>query len=213
MFPSLQLEVMDRFTALEEHFRATRRFHGHPSQTAKGLVFVEIYAIHEYTVNNVVRAATAAIAAHSHAFIDLRPCLLALFLDPELQSLRDCPPKDLWKRRLALFDRANSVDAVSLASSPLPVDGTHFRHTHLDLILEVLGITQKLTLRRRHMFEIDKAVDNRNSISHGRETAQEVGRRYSREEIWLYIRRMKRISLRLIAIVSEHCTAPDRHRR
>lgn len=211
MFPALQLEVLDRFTSVEQHFRATRRFKGETAQTARGLVFVQVYAIHEYTVQHVLRIAAAEIAAHAHTYADLRPSLLALFLDPELQSLRDCKPGDRWGRRIALFDRASSADRVSLASAPLPGDGSHFRHTHLQLILAVLGVHRRLTVRRRHMFDIDQVVNNRNSISHGGETAAEIGRRYSRADIWRSIIRMRKICLRLILIVSEHCSEPGRH--
>jgi hypothetical protein len=213
MFPALQLEILDRFTAVEQYFRATRPFRGDTSQTAKGLVFVQIYAIHEYAVQNVVRVATTEIASHAPAFCDLRPSLLALFLDPEIQSLRDCPAKDRWDRRMALFNRATSRNPVELTSSPIPGDDTNFRHTHLELILEVLGVRRKLTIRRRHMYDIDQTVNNRNSIAHGGETAAQIGCRYSRRDIWRSIRRLRKVSLRLILVVSEHCSDPAQHRR
>jgi hypothetical protein len=209
------LKSWRRFTAVEQHFRASlpsARFRGEPSQTSKGLVFVQIYALHEYTVLNVVRIASAAIAAHSHTYADLRPSLLALFLDPQLCSLRDTKPKNIWESRLALFDRATSNDPVSLAGLVLP-DGNHFRHSHINFILRVFGVTRKLTVRRRHLFLIDEIVENRNSISHRGETAADVGRRYSRHDIFRIIRRLESICLRLILIVSEYCNEPAKHCR
>lgn len=217
MFPSLQLEVMDRFTAVEEHFRVSLprsvRFKGTPSQTTKGLVFVQIYAIHEYTVLKVVQYAVDAIAAHSHSYSSLRPSLLALFLDPQLAALRDCASKHIWERRLDLLDLAVSDKQASLAQSPNLGEGSHFRHAHVELILKVLGVSRTLTLRKRHLFDIDQVVDNRNAISHGGETAAEVGRRYSRQDILRSIRIMQSVCLRLILIVSEYCNDPARHRR
>jgi hypothetical protein len=213
MFPSLQLEVMDRFTAVEQYFKTSQRLRGDPSLTAKGLVFVQIYAIHEYTVQNVVLIASQEIAAHGHLYSDLQPSLLALFMEPELQSLRDCPPKDQWKRRLALFERAVSNQPILLTTTPIPKDGSHFRHTHVELILKVLGVKRTLTVRRRHLPYIDEVVQHRNSIAHGGETAGDIGRRYSRQEIRKSIRRMRNICLRLIMIVSEHCKRPTEHCR
>lgn len=90
MFPAIQLEVMRRFTAVKEHFRASRGFTGEPGQISKGLVFVEIYAIYEFTVTNIVKGTTDGLAAHAYTYDALRPSLLALFLDPQLQSLRMC---------------------------------------------------------------------------------------------------------------------------
>jgi len=214
MFHSLQLEVMERFTAVEKHFIDARKLRGDSHQTAKGLVFIQIYAIHEYTVHSVVRLAAQAIAAHSPTYADLSPSLLALFLDPELASLRDVPARKVWDSRLALLDRATSTDRIApLTGAPLPVDGSHFRQSHIKLILKVLGIRRALTLRKRHLYKIDEVVNHRNSIAHGEETAASIGRRYSREEIRTAIKVMRLVCLRLIFLVDDHCQTPTRHCR
>jgi HEPN superfamily protein len=213
MFPDLQLEVLGRFGAVELHFRASRSFRGESQQIAKGLVFVQTYAIHEYTVQTTVQLATNAIASHAHRYAELRPSLLAMFLDGELSSVRDCGLDNLWERRLELFERATSVRPITLAGNPMPADGTHFRHTHLELILKILGVSRALTLRRRHLYRIDEVVNHRNSIAHGRETAGEIGRRYSRSDISQIMQQMKSVSLRLISIVGEYCDDPEKHCR
>lgn len=213
MFPNLQVEVAERFTAVEQHFRASRHFRGESAQIANGLVFVQIYAIHEYTVQTVVQHAAAAIAAHAHTYAKLRPSLLAMFLDGELSSVRDCGFDNLWDRRMQLFERAISGKSITLAKAPLPVDGTHFRHSHLELILRVFGVTRGLTFRRRHLYRIDEVVNHRNSIAHGGETAGEIGRRYSRADVRQIIQQMKSVCLRFIQIVSDHCDSPEKHCR
>ena len=216
MFHNLQLEVMNRFTAVEQYFRVSLpdsgSVQGNVAQTLKGLVFVQIYAIHEYTVLKVVQYGSDAIMAHSHCYSNLRPSLLALFLDPQLAALRDCGPNNIWARRLDLLDLAVSNKVPSLPQAPLPSDGNHFRHAHLNLILRVFGIDGTVAVRRQE-FRIDEVVNNRNSISHGGETAAEVGRRYSHREIHELVEIMREVCLRLIAIVSEHCNDPEKHRR
>jgi len=208
---------MERFTAVEQYFKMSlpkrARFKGELAQTSKGLAFVQIYAIHEYTVIKLVQYAVDAIAAHSHSYSDLRPSLLSLFLDPQLTAVRTCGQKNVWERRLELLDLASSNEIASLSQAPLPVEGSHFRHAHVNLILRVFGITRTLTVRRRHLFLIDQVVDNRNSISHGEETAAEVGRRYSRRDVYRSIRIMQNVCLRLILIFSEHCNEPANHCR
>jgi MAE_28990/MAE_18760-like HEPN len=213
MFQALRLEVMERFTAVEHHFRQSRSFRGVPSLTAKGLVFVQVYAIHEFATRNVVRIAVAAIAAHSHTYASLSSSLLAMFLDAELNSLRDCGQDKIWDRRIGLLDRATSQDPVSAPGTPFPMDGTHFRHSHLNLILKVFGIRRTLTVRRRHLYKIDEVVDNRNFIAHGEKTADEVGQRYSRQDVNDVIRQMKSVCLRLIMLVSQHCDEAAGHCR
>jgi hypothetical protein len=161
-----------------------------------------------------VRIAIDAIAAHGPTYAKMRPSLLTLFLDREFCSLRDCSAKDLWDRRVELLDRASSSRQVANAtSSPFPQDGTHFRKAHMLLILKVFGVRRKLTVRRRHLYRIDEVVNHRNSIAHGGETAGDVGRRYSRDEILQVIREIKGTCLRLIMIFNEHCSQPTKHCR
>jgi hypothetical protein len=40
-----------------------------------------------------------------------------------------------------------------------------------------------------------------------------VGKRYSRRDMWKNIAIMKAVCLRLIAIVSEHCSDPTKHKK
>jgi len=211
MFPALRIEVADRFAAVEKFFQNACRLKGELSQTARGLAFVQIYAIHEYTVVTAAEHAAGAVAAQAHSFTKLRPSLLALFLNAELQSVRDSE-KTQWESRLALFEKANSKQpAVFVGAAALPADGSHFRHTHVELILRVFGIKRKLTRRKRHLFLIDQVVNHRNEIAHGSFTAAEVGRGYSNEEVRTRIRQMKSVSLRLIQILEEHCSDPAKH--
>lgn len=52
MFPTLRLEVMEQFTAVEQYFRNSMKRLNRPElrQTAKGLAFVQMYAVYELTV-------------------------------------------------------------------------------------------------------------------------------------------------------------------
>ena len=179
-------------------------------QTTKGLAFVQIYAIYERTVRQVTRIAIKEIAAHAHAYSDLKFPILSVFLDPEIKSLRDCGDKDVWQRRFDMLEQAASNDPVAVVDV-IPHDGSHFRHTQTEMILKVLGVRRTLTVRRKHLWEIDEVVQNRNAISHGDERALDIGRRYSWSDITRKTRVMRNICLRLVEIVSEHCSVPTNH--
>jgi hypothetical protein len=202
---------MDRFTAVEQFFRKSPKS-GDLGQTAKGLVFVQIYAIYEYTIRNVTRIAINKIAAHSHPFIKLRSPLLAIFLHQEICSLVETSERNRWEKRLQLFERSLSKSPIT-AVNAIPHDGSHFRCSQTSMILRALGVKRRFTRLRRHPPRIDEVVEHRNAIAHGEETAQQVGRRYSRADIYSRIRLMRSVCLRLINIVSEHCDLPERHRR
>ena len=209
MFPTLQLEILDRFTAVEKHFRAFKK-KGELGQIAKGLAFVQIHAIYEYTAKEVMRIAIHEIASHGHHYADLKPSLLAVFLHPQLESVKDSGKHHAWERRIDLFQR-RSEKAPIAPVLVVPSDGSYFKHTQAQLILKTLGVKRTLTRRRRHLFLIDEVVENRNKVSHGTETAAAIGKRYSRGDIIKKLKQMRRVCLRMIAIVSEHCSNPDWH--
>jgi hypothetical protein len=105
MFSQLSTEVEARFDAVESFFGSTKEFKGDNAAMAKGLAFVQVYAVYEFTVCAVVRSAIESIKAHNHRLRDLIPSLMALALDPELSSLRDGADKKIWENRISLFDR------------------------------------------------------------------------------------------------------------
>lgn len=205
---------MERFTGVEQYYRNSMKRFKRPElkQTAKGLAFVQAYAVYEYTVREVTRIAIKEIVAHGHAYSDLKFSVLAVFLEPQMQSLRDCADKDVWSRRFEMLKQAMSNKTIDVVAA-MPHDGSHFRHSQTELILKMLGVKRTLTVRRRHLYEIDDVVQNRNSIAHGDETAVDVGRRYSGGDVARKIRVMKSVCLRLIEIVSEHCSDPASHTR
>lgn len=205
---------MERFTAIEQYFRNSTKRLGQSElkQAARGLAFVQLYAVYEHAVKEVTRIAIKEIAGHAHRYSDLKLPILAIFLDPEMRSLRDCRDKDIWQRRLDLLKQATCGEEVKMVEV-VPHDGSHFKHTQTELILRMLGVTRTLTVRRRHLYEIDEVVNNRNSISHGDETDVEIGRRYSSTDIHRKIRVMKSVCIRLVDIVAQHCSAPLDHIR
>ena len=88
MFPPIKTEIETRFSTVEEFFRATKLFRGDLGAAAKGIAFVQVYASYEYTVRSVVQTAIDEINMHGTKFKDIAPSLMALYLDPELSSVR-----------------------------------------------------------------------------------------------------------------------------
>jgi len=213
MFNPLKAEVVGRFTAVESFFKAAHGLKGNEAQTARGLAFVQMYAAYEYTVTTVVQRAIDSLISHNHATNKLAPSLFALFLDPELTSLRDCPMKSEWERRLDLFKRVFDDAPAIVSNTVFPKDGTHFRSSQLQMIFRVLGINRTPAQRHRHLHRINEVVEARNAIAHGRETADGVGRRFTRAEVLHAIQQMKSVCLFLISAIQNYCSDPNKHCR
>jgi hypothetical protein len=213
MFDPLKNEIIARYSAVELFFKDTQHFRGDSAQIAKGIAFVQIYAVYEYTVVSVFRTALDGIMKHRIATTDLTPTLLAIFLDPEIQSVQDSSATSKWQSRFRLFEKVCSKKPASVGNTVFPKDGSHFRNTQLRLLFEILGIKRFPVQRRRHLGRIDEVVNNRNSIAHGGETAEDVGRRYSRADILHSIRQMKSVCLLLISAIKKQCATPAAHKR
>lgn len=214
MFRELKMEVEDRFVAARQFFDATGKLEGRHATAAKGLIFVQVYAVYEFTVTRAISASINTIKGHNHKMKDLTPSLLALFLDPELRSLGDVARKLEWDRRLRLFEKALSAEPLSLSSETNPPDDrSHYRYSQLELIFRVFGIARMPVRRRRHGQRIDEVVGHRNSIAHGDETPEDVGRRYTRSEIRKAIRQMRSVCTTLIDVLAGYAADPSRHRR
>jgi len=213
MFAPLKVEVVSRFDAVESFFKAAQGLRGPLAQTARGLAFVQIYAAYEYTVTTVVQRAIDALVAHNHATKDLASSLLTIFLEPELQSFRTCNLKNEWNNRIALFQKIFENTPARVPNTVFPNDGTHYRSTQLQTIFKVLGINRIPAPRQRHLHRINEVVENRNAIAHGRETADSVGRRFTREEVMHAIRQMKSVCVLLISVIEAYCADKKKHCR
>ena len=214
MFPALKTEVEERFSAIELFFGSTKSLKGDHAAMVKGLMFVQVYAVYEFTVNSVVRVAIESIKAQKHKMKDISPPLMTLFLDPEFMALSDGGKKNTWGNRISLFERAFSNDTVALSSDTKPPhDGSHYRYTQLVTIFNVFGIKRLPVRRRMHISRITEVVNHRNSIAHGQETAEDIGRRYTRSEILHMVRQMKSVSTLLISVLDSFCADGSRHRR
>lgn len=214
MFCPLTTETNARFGAINSFFAATIGFKDDDAATAKGLIFIQLYAVYEATVNGIVQIAIDALNAQRYSMGGIRPSLLALFLDPEFVSLQETGKKNYWKNRIKIFDRAFSDEIATLSNTTRPPnDGSHYRHTHLMMIFSVFGIKSLPTLPNSYFYRIDEVVDHRNQIAHGSETAAGVGRRYTRDEIHERISQMKTTCECLIAAFDDFCGDMSRHIR
>jgi hypothetical protein len=214
MFSQLATEVEARFDAADTFFGLTKGFKGDNGATAKGLAFVQVYAVYEFTVCSVVRTAIESIKTHNHRLQDLIPSLMALALDSELNSLRDSGDRRIWENRLNLFDKAFSKARLDIpGNTGPPHDGSHFRYTQLVMIFRVFGIKRLPVRRRAHIGRINEVVGHRNLIAHGTETANDIGRRYTRAEISHIAAQMRSVCLLLIDVFENYCADSSRQCR
>ena len=206
MFSDLQLEIADRILSAQKFFHGARRLRdGQARATAKGLMFVELYGVYEYTVTGSVREAIVEIKSRAMPINKIRLELLGMVLDSEVRALLDAGRQTAWDRRLKLFQRVNSSDTLDTPDDTFPDDGSHFRVKQLQTIWALFGISKPIVPHGRLFPLIGELVGNRNAIAHGRSTALEVGRRYSTMDIASKISRTRRLCTHIARTLASHC--------
>jgi hypothetical protein len=174
----------------------------------KGLTFVQLYAVYEYAVVNAVQRGLVTMSGHGLSFNALRKGLQVLALEGELKSVVDSARRRSWENRCNLFERAFSVDAATFQDSIFPDDGTHFRHAQLRTLWSVFEIAGPEVPDPRFIGRINELVEHRNAIAHGRETAENIGRRFSDGDIAQRVDDTQELCLHIVNSFEDHCTEP-----
>src|SRR2546421_115524 len=100
MFSALASEIQDRVLDTKSFFAATRKFREGPTVAiAKGLAFVQLYAIYEHSATGIVRAALAQAKRRGTLIKHCRLELLGLALQPELTAVMDAGKGTSWPKR------------------------------------------------------------------------------------------------------------------
>jgi len=184
MLAAVSAEALDRIAAARSLLRSIdAREQATPgddaSRSAKGMLFVQNYAVYEYVVVESVRTLVANVNARSLTFASTRPELLGMALDAEFKSIIDGSPKKTWDGRSLLLGKARSADPVAIREGLFPKDGTHFRPGQLETIWNLFGVPGPIVPAERLRGHIEEIVNTRNRIAHGSDAPARVGGAFS----------------------------------
>ena len=216
MFNLAKSEVDSRFLIARQFLSLVSTIESSmPMEAAscKGMLFVQIYAVYEYAIRSSVQATLAAIKNDSLPAIRIRRELLTLILDPLWEAAASSGRRRMWEQRMELMNRIDSNDPLTtLNDTVFPSNGSHYRPSQLNTIWKVFGINKPIVPEMIHLGRIEELVENRNAISHGRKTAEEVGRRYSISELEKRIDDVFALSKYIISTMEDHYLSGDIHR-
>ena len=174
----------------------------------KGLIFVQLYAVYEYSIHAAVRSMLNSIQRDSLAPSDLHVSSLTLVLDAAFNSIADSGRTRTWPKRLDLMARLNDTEVMPVVNdAAFPTDGSHYRAGQLETIWAIFGLTAPIVPEPRLIGRIGELVDHRNAIAHGRERPEHIGRRYSVADIEARIDDVEKIITHLVSVLETHYKA------
>lgn len=146
--------------------------------TAKGLFYVHIYGVFEFTITSCVKKAVLAINSENLKLNDIQPLLLSMALSPECDALASVRSRN-WDYRWNLFEKIRDNTSTQLLTDLIPTDGKNIRYGQLQSIWKTFCITAPILNIPSMGGRLKDIVDNRNAIAHGNNTPAEIGSRVS----------------------------------
>lgn len=169
----------------------------------KGLLFVQLYGIHEHVVRSVVSCLVEAVAASGLGIARLRRELVALAVEKEFDAIRQSSSESekVWTRAVGLFRKVECNEVAQVRPDAAPHDGSHFRASQLEFIWEMFGMPGCALVEAKSRGYLDEIVEKRNQIAHGREAAADVGARFTCDEMEKRVGVVEQNSLHLVGCV------------
>lgn len=174
------------------------------SKISKGLFFVELYGIWEYTVHTTLQSTNNHLTSLTKKCLDVKPQILSLAMNPQFNSLRTIQKKK-WEKRIEILSSVNSNSLTNLTDYVDVTMGKNIRYSQLQNIWECYGIPLPILPADRMIGRLEELVNNRNEIAHGRGSASDVGRRYTQSELLDRLNDMDMLCFSLISKLEQYC--------
>jgi hypothetical protein len=142
--------------------------------TLKGIVYVQLYGLIEYTVLQLVSQTIGYINQANLKLSEIKPQLYSLALHTNLDSLMHANTVK-WDKRHDLFNNIEIDSKVLILNNLLPTDGKNITDSQVRSICNAFCITEPYYPNVRYPTILKEIVGHRINIAHGNLTAAEIG--------------------------------------
>jgi len=149
----------------------------------RGLAVLLLYAAYEHLLTSLCATLLDTASSLRVGNKRLRPGLKVFAAYAELAAVSGVGPTKIWAKGLKVVEQLNQPRATSLVSGIFPDDGTHFQKTQVTTFCKMFGLPDPAPVLREVWERLNTVVADRNAVAHGRETPDEIGRRYTIDEI------------------------------
>lgn len=153
------------------------------NDTSKGLFFVYIYGVYEEIIRKTVIRTIESLNQANVSISRVKYELLQLILSSEYDGLYSVGNDKKWEKRWNISNKLKVDDVISISTEIMPTDGKNIRYKQLESIAKAFGICESILPRSEIGGYINEMVENRNLIAHGNVMPQDVGRRYTADEL------------------------------
>lgn len=148
---------------------------------ARGLFYVHLYGVFEFSVNRVVLSAIQDINQAQLPHRKIAHSLGVLALDGAFDSVSKVGRDTQWNKRLAIIKLRLSDTIAQIHDGCVDLQNIWLRTLHE--IFEVFGIDRPVMYDMTKSGYVKELVDTRNAVAHGRESPLARGRAKRSDEL------------------------------
>lgn len=210
-FENANIEIRDRFSEansllvfLNENGPQPLQPTSNNIKSLKGLWLVSIYSAVERSVNTTIEAALEVISSHGNRSIDCIASLHSIFHFNRVRSLNECGKNKLFDKSISLFEDALSESAIKVTDNPLAESLQNVDANTISWVLGLFG-APNISVPPASIGRVNALRERRNAVAHGRESASEVGERYTIDELTNIYNASDEVITSFLLNLSEHC--------
>ena len=143
--------------------------------TAKGLIYVQLYGVIENTILRTLSKTIDYINNEKISLSNLKPVILALALNNELDSLIHVNKKK-WDKRYDLFLRLDVDSVIEISNVLVPTDGKNIGISQLHSIWRTFNMKAPIFDDPTFGGRLTEIVTNRINIAQGNVPASDIGK-------------------------------------
>lgn len=192
MFTDLKTESAQRITEVRESLTFIASALPKPPTTtprylnaAKGLIFVQLYGVIEFTIVGAVSKTIGIINGKNIKVDELKPILWSMVLDAELEALRSANRKK-WDKRRLLFDKL-ATNGQAQIPGLMPTDGRNFDGSRFESVWSIFCIDDPVFDDPSFRWRLKDVITQRNEIAHGVKPASSIGAAFTPNDLTIRI--------------------------
>jgi hypothetical protein len=151
---------------------------------ARGLSILLLHAAYEQLLTSLCRSLLESAASLRVGNRRLKPGIRLFSVFTLLEGVTNVTPTTVWKNHgPKVIETLEHGKAAVLPTDLFPKDGSYMKRSQVVLMAGLFGLGDPGTILKEVWARLDTIVTERNSIAHGGVTADEVGRRYSLDDM------------------------------
>lgn len=151
--------------------------------TSKGLIFVQLYGIIEFTINTTVAKTIDIINNDFVQLHDLKHFVWGMALNNSFDSLNQANRKK-WDKRIELIQKIVENGIATIATDIMPTNGDNYNLPQLTSLWHNFNITEPIFNDITFRGRLQEIVSNRINIAHGNNSASEIGSRVTPRDLY-----------------------------